>query len=280
MVAVDLSKWQGVIPSSLFALWWNSGVKHFILKAGGGDDDRYKDSCWDVNLSNAIHAGVPLSALEAYWFNGTTDPVQDAIFLRSYVPGGMRVWADVEHEGTMPSWNPDQLTAFARTLEGLAYRVGAYMSTSVTYEFNWSAVAAWLPLWVADYRGVSFPPVAYWSRSQVVYWQYTSSGTLPGYPGRLDLDYDYNPETSPAAANTPSFLTLEDKTMLYIQHAISGSIAVIFPWMNNGHGAYRHVTAPEWAAAVAAGAKYAALSDADWGTIMTGMTPVSGVVGQ
>lgn len=278
MVAVDLSKWQGVIPVATFQLWKASGVTRVLLKAGGGDDGRYQDSCWTQNYKNATTAGL---IVEAYWFNGTTDPVGDAIFLRSFLPAGMRVWADVESEGGMPHWNVAQVLAFLRTLYALAYGVGVYMSTSVTFELDWTPVSSWVPLWVADYRDVSFPPVQHWTRAQVVYWQYTSSGTLPGYSGRLDLDRDYNATATAGLPAAPIRTTLlEEFVMLYIRHASTGAIAVLFPWLFDGVGGYRHVSAPEWAAATAAGAQVANLSDADWQSMMVGMKPVSGVVGQ
>ena len=280
MVAVDISRWQGPIPVGVFRLWKSAGVTRVLLKLGGGDDGRYKDSQFDTNSANATAAGL---IIEGYWFNGTTDPAQDAIFAHSVAPPGMRIWADVEREGSMLNWNPDQTESFLVTLAALGHRTGVYMSTSVTSAFNWSSVAAWVPLWVADYRDVAFPPVSYWSRSQIVYWQYTSGGSLPGYGGRLDLDYDYNPSTpaGPPLSVPVSFLAVQEELiMLYIRHASTGSIAVVFPWMNNGKGAYRHVSAPEWDAATAAGAKFADLSNDDWASIMVSMVPVSGVVGQ
>lgn len=63
--------------------------------------------------------------------------------------------------------------------------------------YDWSAVAARFPLWVAggpdysDYgRSYSDPPVPnvpYWGGGALVH-QYTEDGYLPGYSGHLDLD--------------------------------------------------------------------------------------------
>ena len=74
---------------------------------------------------------------------------------------------------------------------------GFYTYQNVLSSYDWSAVAARYPLWVAggpdysDYgRAYSDPPVPnvpYWGGGALIH-QYTEDGYLPGYSKRLDLD--------------------------------------------------------------------------------------------
>lgn len=180
MTVVDLSKYQGVISTATFKSWLALGVTRIILKIGGGNDGRYEDSLFATNLANANAAGMPS---DGYWFNGTTDPVQDAIFAHSVIPKGMRIWWDVENEGSMPHWGDSSLNAAARQGVSLGHPAGAYMSSSVTFG-NWAS-STWMPLWVAGYGFSSLPPIG--PGWKAVLWQFTSTGHEPGYGGYIDI---------------------------------------------------------------------------------------------
>jgi GH25 family lysozyme M1 (1,4-beta-N-acetylmuramidase) len=74
-----------------------------------------------------------------------------------------------------------------------------YMSESVTSAYDWAAVAATYPLWVANYgtnkqQGWSDAAVRsprYWGAAKTLIWQYTSAGRISGYSGNLDLNRVY-----------------------------------------------------------------------------------------
>jgi GH25 family lysozyme M1 (1,4-beta-N-acetylmuramidase) len=184
MSTVDCSRYQGVLSVPLLQGWKAAGVTRVILKVGGGDSGRYEDSQWSTNYPNVLRAGL---SLEGYWFNGTTDPAGDAQFVNSIVPAGIRVWADVESEGSMPHWSDDQADIFETMVIAAGHPSGTYMSESVTFG-SWPKCGR-RPLWVADYGPNTVPaPGPSWSAP--VLWQYTSTGHLPGYGGNLDLDND------------------------------------------------------------------------------------------
>ncbi len=197
MSTVDCSRYQGVLSVAMLQQWKAAGVTRVILKAGGGDSGRYEDSKWATNSANVVAAGL---ILEAYWFNGTTDPAGDAQFLLGFLPARVRVWADVEPEGTMPHWSDGQADAFERPLIAAGHPTGTYMSQSVTFG-SWPLCGK-RPLWVADYGPNSVPGVGPdWSAP--VLWQYTSTGHLPGYAGNLDLDQDLAGIDTAGATATP-----------------------------------------------------------------------------
>jgi GH25 family lysozyme M1 (1,4-beta-N-acetylmuramidase) len=183
MSTVDCSRYQGVLSVPLLQAWKAAGATRVILKVGGGDSGRYEDSKWATNYPTVQAAGL---ILEGYWFNGTTDPAGDAEFVLSIIPAGIRVWADVESEGSMAHWSDDQADTFETILIAAGHPTGTYMSSSVTFG-SWPKCSR-RPLWVAAYGGSAVPPVGSWAAP--VLWQYTSTGHLPGYSGYLDLDQD------------------------------------------------------------------------------------------
>ena len=80
-------------------------------------------------------------------------------------------------------------------------RAAVYMSKGVTYQSGWADVALIYPLWVAQYANNN--PVygyqdnpwtdkkGYGAWEEPIIFQYTSSGYLPGWGKRLDLDKCY-----------------------------------------------------------------------------------------
>ncbi len=75
-----------------------------------------------------------------------------------------------------------------------------YLSQSVTHSYNWSSIAPRYKLWVAQYLYKNFDTgylanpdggtdIGYWGRAQM--YQYSSTGWIPGYWDRLDLNKFY-----------------------------------------------------------------------------------------
>jgi GH25 family lysozyme M1 (1,4-beta-N-acetylmuramidase) len=209
MSTVDCSRYQGVLPVALLQGWKAAGVTRVILKVGGGDSGRYEDSQWATNYPNVLAAGL---TLEGYWFNGTTDPAGDAAFVNSIIPAGIRVWADVESEGSMPHWSDDQADTFETALIAAGHPSGTYMSASVTFG-SWPKCGR-RPLWVAGYGFTSVPAVGP-SWSAPVLWQYTSTGHLPGYGGNLDLDNDLA-STTAAPIPLETLMALKDTLEIFV----------------------------------------------------------------
>ena len=79
----------------------------------------------------------------------------------------------------------------------MCIRDSFYTYQNVLSSYDWSAVAARYPLWVAGgpeysdygraYSDPSVPSVPYWGTNALIH-QYTEDGRLPGYSGTLDLN--------------------------------------------------------------------------------------------
>lgn len=157
-----------------------------------------QSSKWSEHVRAARTAGI---AVDHYWFNGRMGTVESQITHITGTYDGIKIesnetlWWDVESEGSMPHWTPNEVVTYAKALEAAGIpisRQGIYLSSSVTRAADWSPVVALgMRLWVADYglnngEVSSKPLVGYWK--DVELFQYTSVGKLPGYSGNLDLN--------------------------------------------------------------------------------------------
>lgn len=227
MTIVDLSMYQGSVSVAAFtAMRLQGGVTRVIHKAGGSNAGRYTDSKYVGNVARARQAGF---ALGHYWFNGSGDALADANYfvdhLSSYQAGDWLI-LDVENESS-PHWNPAKVLQFAQQVYArIGVKIIVYMSSSVTKEADWSPVVAFgCQLWVAQYSS-STPTVAHWTNW--VAWQYTSSGTLPGIAGRLDLSHEGAHMASASTASTgttspliTAYLNRDDMTVPLLFHEVT-----------------------------------------------------------
>ena len=107
----------------------------------------------------------------------------------------------MESNGTEAAWSPGQVLTFAqRVIARLGVAPLIYMSSSLTHQ-DWSQViAVGCRLWVAQYGANdgtpgTQPSSGAWPSWSM--WQYSSSGTVPGIAGRVDVNV-----ISPSFAST------------------------------------------------------------------------------
>ena len=228
MTVIDISQWQGH-PD--FAQVKASGVSRVIMRAADGEGHLFVDSVYVANRTAARAAGL---AVGSYFFNGpAATPTASAdyyIAAIDYQPGDV-VAVDVEGvAGVM--WNPGQVLEFVNRVKAvLGVAPLVYMSASVTWAQDWSAVVATgAPLWVAQYGPA--PTVGYWGSWAL--WQYTSAGSCPGITGRVDIS-----QISASFASTGSTQILEDD----MSAAAEAQIADIHALLVNGTPAHLDVGA-------------------------------------
>jgi GH25 family lysozyme M1 (1,4-beta-N-acetylmuramidase) len=194
---VDVSTWQGAIN---YAQVKASGRSFVIAKATEGIG--YLDPRWATNRVNAPAAGL---ALGAYHFarpdgNSTLAGARgeaDWFVSQANFAGGMLIPAlDLEVHGTL---SVSGLTAWVQAwLDEVYVKTGSramiYTSPSFwkTYlgDTRWFADNGYKILWVAHWTSSSSPtvPGSNWGGRGWTFWQYTSSGTVPGIGGSVDLD--------------------------------------------------------------------------------------------
>lgn len=199
---IDVSVYQGLIDWNAVK---NSGVQIAIVKIGGGDAGLYYDSRATTNYYGAKNAGI---AIGGYWFAGGGDARHEA----EYFVNGMSPlevndvlvldW-EIKHADPV-GW----CTAFVNRVHELT---GVwpliYFNGSTWNAYNWSPVTNNCGVWVAWYDRDPEGTLPVGGKVYVMH-QYTSSGSVPGIAGRVDLDawfgtldqfkkYGYKPSTPP-----------------------------------------------------------------------------------
>jgi len=208
-IGVDVSRFQGSIDWPTAA---DSGIRFAFVQAsrGSGADCTVKpgqcgpDPYFAANRLAAESAGIRVGAYHrAFASGGTADAARaDAlaeanIFIAevgSLQSGELIPVLDAESPFTgmtsasLRTW----IRVFVkRVTKKLGRKPMIYTNAS-----SWSATGnttefarARYPLWVAEW-GVSRPtvPANNWARRGYSVWQYTSSGSVPGISGRVDMD--------------------------------------------------------------------------------------------
>lgn len=185
---IDISSHQGGL--NIAAIW----ADFVIVKVSEGTG--YENPFWRAQAEATLAAGKRLGL---YHFANDEDAGAQARFFldraKAYA-GRATFWLDWEADAV--GLGPGPALAFLNQVAAeTGSTPGFYTYQNVLSSFDWSAVAARFPLWVAggpdysDYgRSYSDPPVPnvpYWGGGALVH-QYTEDGYLPGYSSHLDLD--------------------------------------------------------------------------------------------
>lgn len=185
---IDISSHQGGL--NIAAIW----ADFVIVKVTEGTG--YINPFWQQQAEATLAAGKRLGL---YHFANDEDAGEQARFFLDQAKvyaGRATFWLDWEADAV--GLGPGPALAFLNQVAAETKSTpGFYTYQNVLSSFDWSAVAARFPLWVAggpdysDYgRSYSDPPVPnvpYWGGGALVH-QYTEDGYLPGYSSHLDLD--------------------------------------------------------------------------------------------
>jgi lysozyme len=192
---IDVSHWQGSVDWTLVA----AGGKTFAyLKASEGTD--LVDTFYANNRTQARSLGLKVGA---YHFARPDRLAGDAVAEADYflamaqpVAGDLLPVLDLEVAGGL---SPVELQEWVKSYLGRIYeRTGArgVIYTSPTFWRNamgdttWFATNGYRTLWVAHWTSGPAPstPGGNWGGAGWTFWQYTSSGAVPGIAGRVDLN--------------------------------------------------------------------------------------------
>lgn len=193
LFGIDISTYQR--PSAINYDQLAKNISFGILRAGytgwGTGESYYKDDTFETHYRELTKRGVPLGA---YWYSCANTPlegIREAKELLKHVRGKFFEYPlimDVEdqhhQQPTSTKVLTDTVIAFCDTIEQAGYYAMIYSSTWWLHnELNLNRLAPY-DLWVAQWS-VTEPNVRHGI------WQYTSSGRVSGYDGRLDCNYAY-----------------------------------------------------------------------------------------
>lgn len=206
---IDVSTWNNKIDWKQVK---KSGIDFAIIKIGGRGwgqtGNMYRDSRAIENIKGAKEAGIKIGV---YFFSQAItekEAIEEAQytinFLQTYgVTLDLPIAMDFEYASDSPTGGRlktanltrEQATsvcmAFCGYVVSRGYTPMLYANkTMLTDDLNASVIANSYPIWLAQYNSYSTYKGAY------SYWQYTSSGTVPGIQGRVDMNFYYSTDGS------------------------------------------------------------------------------------
>jgi len=192
---LDVSHWQNAIDWLAVAA---SGKTFTYIKAT--EDTDFVDASYATNRAGATAAGLVVGA---YHFAQPDASPGDAAaeadhFVDTAKPaaGDLLPVLDLERTGSL---SPMLLTAWVRDyLARVQERLGVHAVIYCSPNFwknnmgdtTWFANNGYQVLWIAHWTTASGPtvPGGAWGAYGWTFWQYTSSGVVPGIAGRVDLN--------------------------------------------------------------------------------------------
>ena len=187
ILGIDVSHYQGRIDWQALA---QAGLIFAIIKAGGSEGGkRYRESTFETNYSEAHKYGIQLGA---YFVNGkqchtAEEGKADADYFLSLIRGKRfeyPVYLDLEVPSPLTrKGNTDAAIAFCKTMENGGCYVGIYASDISGFKnrLELDRLKAF-DKWVARYGSAPKYVTNYGM------WQWTSSGTVVGIKGRVDMN--------------------------------------------------------------------------------------------
>lgn len=187
---IDISHWNGNINFNLVKA---SGIWGVIIKAGGSDAGLYTDPRFEEYYNAAVSAGLHVGA---YYFVGkkcvtAADGTADANRFMTMLKGkkfDLPVYLDFEAPApATKTGNTQAAIAFCRAMEKAGYFTGIYASdvSGFVQRLNSTQLLSFT-WWVARYG--SAPTQA---TKNMTMWQYSSSGSVSGINGRVDMNHCY-----------------------------------------------------------------------------------------
>lgn len=189
---IDVSRWQGYINWQIV----KQNVNFAMIKIGGSDDGFYQDGMAVRNVLEARALGIPIGFY--IYLGGSHSPSEEVTHIKNlfYAIGGLHVGEIIALD--WEERNHDEVGYLTGIVEGMG-RAGfptpfIYMSASRITGNDWSPlVTRQCPLWVAAWGNNNAIPepnenpfVQEWGRWMM--WQYSSTGSVAGIAGRVDLN--------------------------------------------------------------------------------------------
>ena len=192
---IDVSEYQQNIDYEKVK---RAGIDGAILRCGytgwGSSHSLNADKCFEKHYAGFQAAGVPVGA----YYYSTADTVafakKEAEFVQSLLKGKrfeLPIYYDVENNERQSNLSKALLTEIADTfcaaMEDAGYFVGVYANTSwFTNKLDHAALSEKYTIWLADYRGSNANKTL---KRDI--WQYSSTGSVNGINGNLDVNECY-----------------------------------------------------------------------------------------
>lgn len=199
MKGIDVSKHQGKIDWKKVK---NAGVEFAMIRAGYGRYDNQKDPQFEANYAGAKAAGIPVGAYHYSYAKTVEQAKSEAQIFLKWIKGKtfeFPVAFDIEDNSQASLGKQlisDMIRAFCETVEAAGYYVSVYANKDWLLNRIDDDCKKKYDTWLAEWR--SGEPSYTGSYGM---WQYTSSGSVNGIMGRVDMNYSYKDYQSIMKAN-------------------------------------------------------------------------------
>ena len=184
---IDVSKWQ--MPVDWKAVAADPNVDYAIIRVTWSGLETTE---WATFYPGAKEAGIPIGCY-AYTMAATVEDAkkeaQATVELLKDKQFEYPIYIDAEEPGVYDSMDKATLTAIIKAecevLRDAGYMAGVYSNTNyATNKIDMSQLSEYA-VWIADYRGYNGYAGEYGM------WQYTSTGSVNGISGNVDMNYCY-----------------------------------------------------------------------------------------
>lgn len=190
VLGMDISKYQGEVD---FKKVKADGIRFVILRAVSSDNNGiYIDPYFERNYREALANDIAVGAYIFTYAKTEEEQNEEVAKLLEALDGKTfkyPIFVDVEWNG-FTSIDRTALTNLVRRfmdiIDQKGYIPGWYSYTNFINSYLDASKLAAYPLWVADYRSA----VGFAGNYDI--WQYTSTGTVDGVNGDVDLNRDYH----------------------------------------------------------------------------------------
>ncbi len=196
-MGIDVSRWNGTIDWKKVKA---SGIDFAIIRVGYrgyGTGKLVQDPLAITNLKGASAAGIKIGVYVFSQAINLEEAVEEASMALEMVKGyklDYPIFIDSEYSTSAKDGRADSLStaqrtaiceAFCKTVANSGYRTGIYASKSwFMYQLNVAELEKY-HIWVAHYTTAT----DYARRYDM--WQYTSTATVPGISGGVDMNFSY-----------------------------------------------------------------------------------------
>ena len=187
---VDVSAWQDDINWEKVKA---SGIDFAIIRCGYSSNyTKYDDKKWARNVSECERLGIPYGVYIYSYADSLADAESEARhvlrLLKGHTPA-YPIYYDLEDRTTLKAGKTaitKIANKFCSMIESNGYTAGIYANLNWWNNYLTDSSLNKYEKWVAQY----YYKCSYTKKYRI--WQCTSSGTVPGIDGKVDLNFEFN----------------------------------------------------------------------------------------
>lgn len=243
--AIDVSRWQGTID-------WNqvkaSGKVDFaILRIASGWDIHEQGDKWVVSTSSGDakfkeyakqceNLGIPIGGYFFSYADSVEDAKREAQLALEMLKGvkiDYPIYYDLEDNATTGTQSPQTIAQMAKvfndTLSSAGYQVGVYANKSWFENQLSDPYFDTQRQWVAQY----YNQCTYTGNYEM--WQYSSTGSVNGIKGSVDMNYWYG-DSPTSSSKVTAYVDSNEQTITVTATNVKNAKSVSFPVWTSSNG--------------------------------------------